>query len=162
MAVERITQNPHLEIIPNHTGPHYDELQTILVNTGITNEQAVEALNASWTHSHEERILAWDQQVIQDEAALQEELQLAQELEDQQRAQRELEIENEQKENEKKKPKMIDFDENSMVNDWTTTFSIRPRPPCRIRVHGIMVFHPRRMHRRNAPTNAERRLIWSL
>ena len=52
MAVEGITQNPHLKIIPDHAGPHYDAIQTILINTGITNKQAVETLNASWTHSH--------------------------------------------------------------------------------------------------------------
>jgi len=56
MAAERITQNPHLEAVPDHAGPFYDAIRTILVNTGITNEQAIETLNASWTLSHEERI----------------------------------------------------------------------------------------------------------
>ena len=123
MAAERITQNPHLQIIPNHARTHYDNLQTILVNTGITNEQAVETLNASWTRSHEECILAWDQQIIEDEAVLQEEQRLTQEQEDQLPAQRELELENEQRENKKTKPKMNDIDEHSMVNDF-----IGPQP----------------------------------
>lgn len=123
MAAERITKNPHLENIPNHAEPHYDDIRTILINTGITNEQAIETLNASWTRSHEGRVQAWDQQVLEDEAALQEELRLAQEQEDQQRAQRELELENEKQESEKKKPRMNDFDENTSVNDF-----IGPRP----------------------------------
>ena len=94
MATERLTQNPHLEIIPDHTaGPHYDAIRTILTNTGITNEQAIETLNTSWTLAHEECIQAWNLQAIEDEALLQEEQRLAQEQED--CAQRELELENE-------------------------------------------------------------------
>ena len=123
MATERIKQNPHLEVIPSHTGPHYNDIQTILVNTSNTDEQAVETLNASWTHSHKECIWIWDQQVTEDEATQQEEQRLAQEQEDQLCAQKELELENEKWENEKKKPKMNDFDENIMVNDF-----IGPRP----------------------------------
>ena len=38
MAAERITQNPHLEIVPDHAGPHYDAIRTILINTSITND----------------------------------------------------------------------------------------------------------------------------
>jgi hypothetical protein len=95
MAAERITQNLHLETIPNHAGPHYDAIWALLVNTGITDEQAVQTLNTSWTRSHEERIQAWDQQVMEDAATQEEERHLAQEQEDQQRMQRELELENE-------------------------------------------------------------------
>lgn len=123
MAAERITQNPHLETVPNHAGPHYDAIRALLVNTGITDEQAVQTLNTSWTRSHEERIQAWDQQVMEDAATQEEERRLAQEQEDQQRMQRELELENERREVEKKKPKMNDFNENAMVNDF-----IAPRP----------------------------------
>ena len=66
---------------------------------------------------------AWNLQVIEDEAIMQEEQRLAQEQEDQQWAQRELELENERRENKKKKPKMSDFNENAMVNNF-----IRPQP----------------------------------
>ena len=123
MAAERITQNPHLEIIPNHAGPHYNDIQTVLVNTGITDEQAVKTLNTSWTHSHKECIRIWDRQVAEDEATQQEEQCLAQEQEDQLCAQKGLELENGKQENEKKKPKMNDFDKNIMVNNF-----IGPRP----------------------------------
>ena len=58
MAAERITQNPHLEVILDHAGPHYNAISTIPINTGITNEQAVKTLNVSWTLSHEECIQA--------------------------------------------------------------------------------------------------------
>lgn len=73
MAAESITQNPHLEIIPDHAGPHYDAIRTIPINTGITNEQAIKTLNASWMLSHEECIQAWNLQTIEDKALLQEE-----------------------------------------------------------------------------------------
>ena len=94
MAAERINQDPHLEVVLDHAGLHYNTIRTILINTGITNEQAIETLNASWTLSHEEHMQAWNLQVIKDEAIMQEERRLAQEQEDQQQAQRELEIEN--------------------------------------------------------------------
>lgn len=74
-------------------------------------------------HSHEECIQAWDQQVIKDEVAQQEQCHLTQEQEDQLRAQQELELENKRKEVEKKKPKMSDFNKNAMVNNL-----IGPRP----------------------------------
>ena len=123
MAAERIARNPHFDTIPDHAGPHYNAIRTILVNTGITNEQAVKTLDTSWINSQEERIQAWDQQVLEDEAAHQEERRLAQEQDDQQRAQQELELENERREVEKRKLKMNDFDENAMVDDF-----IGPRP----------------------------------
>lgn len=83
MDVERITQNPHLERVPDHAGPHYDPIRALLVNAGQTEEQAVQTLNASWTHDHEERIRAWDQQVADDARVQEEERRFAQEQEDQ-------------------------------------------------------------------------------
>ena len=73
LFAERITQNPHLETVPDHAGPHYDPIHALLVTMGITNKQAVQMLNTSWTCSHEEQIQAWDQQVIDDVAAQEEE-----------------------------------------------------------------------------------------
>ena len=42
---ERITHNPHLEIMPDHAGPHYDVLRNTLTQNGMTVEQAVQALD---------------------------------------------------------------------------------------------------------------------
>ena len=98
MAAERINQDPHLEVVPDHAGPHNDTIRTILINTGITSEQAIETLNTSWTLSHEEHMQAWNLQVIEDEAIMQEEWRLAQGQEDQQQAQRELELKNKHRE----------------------------------------------------------------
>ena len=58
-------------------------------------------LVAQWedlTLSHEECMQAWNLQVIEDKAIMQEEWRLTQEQEDQQQAQRELELKNKHRE----------------------------------------------------------------
>lgn len=126
---DRIIHNPHLELIPDHAGPHYGVLREALTQNGMTAEQAVLALNNSWTLNHEARIQAWDQQVADDEAALQ--AQLAAQLEAQQQqavdppaaAQAQPEQDGERADAEKKKPKMRDFDDATTVGNY-----IAPRP----------------------------------
>ena len=59
----RILHDPHLEVMPDHAGPHYNLLRIALTQNGLTVEQAVQALNDSWTQNHDARALAWDQQV---------------------------------------------------------------------------------------------------
>ena len=120
MAAERITQNPHLEIILNFAGPHYEPIQALLVNNGQTEEEAVQFLTTPWMNGHQERMQAWDQQVINNARDQEEQRQLAQEQEDQVNTQRELEAENERQEAEKKRPKMNGFDKDTMVNDFFT------------------------------------------
>ena len=73
MAAVRLTQNPHLEGIPDHAGPHYIVVCTALVNSGMTEEEAVQSLNTSWTLVHDEQIQIWDQQVIDDAQAQEDE-----------------------------------------------------------------------------------------
>ena len=72
MAVERINKNPHLEVIPDFAGLHYEQIRAFLVNNGQTEEEALQSLTTPWTNGHQERIQVWDQQVI-DEARDQEE-----------------------------------------------------------------------------------------
>lgn len=45
MAAERITHKPHLEVLPNHVGSHYDGSRALKVKTGMTKEKAIETLN---------------------------------------------------------------------------------------------------------------------
>jgi hypothetical protein len=66
---DRIMHNPHLEVMPSHAGPHYLVLRNTLAQNGMTVEQAVQALNDSWTQNHEARVQAWEQQVANDAAA---------------------------------------------------------------------------------------------
>jgi len=65
----RIMNDPHLEVMPDHAGPHYDVLRNALAQNGMTPEQAVAALNDSWTQNHVARVQTWDQQVADDAAA---------------------------------------------------------------------------------------------
>jgi hypothetical protein len=65
----RITLDPHLEIMPDHAGPHYDVLRTVLIRNGMTEDKAIQALNDSWTCNRNERIQRWEQQTIDDAKA---------------------------------------------------------------------------------------------
>jgi len=63
---DRIINNPHLEVISDHAGPHYDILQNMLIQNGMTAEQAVQMLNNLWTLNHQDLIQRWDQQELED------------------------------------------------------------------------------------------------
>jgi hypothetical protein len=115
---DRIPQDPRLEILPNHAGPHYNGICQLLQNTGLTLEQAVQSLNDLWTQSCEERIQAWDQQVLNDNVAAEEAQCLRQEEEQLLLQQEQQNLENERIEAEKKKPKMNDFQETTMVGNY--------------------------------------------
>ena len=73
--------DPHVEMVPDHAGPHYVALLNTLTQNGMTEEQAVQALNQSWNLNHDTRVQAWDLQVAQDAVALE-----AQRLQQQQEA----------------------------------------------------------------------------
>ena len=123
---DRIIHNPHLEIIPDHAGPHYDALRAALAQNGMNLEQAIQALDDSWTQNHTARVQAWDQQVENDAAAELAAAALVQQQQQQLDQQPPLEpppqVE-ERAEGEKKKPKMRDFDEVTTVGNY-----IAPRP----------------------------------
>ena len=121
---DRIIHNPHLEIIPDHAGPHYDVLRAALAQNGTTPEQAIQALNDSWTQNHAARVQAWDQQVEEDVAAELAAAALAeQQLPNQQAPLDPPPQVEERAEGEKKKPKLKDFDEATTVGNY-----IAPRP----------------------------------
>ena len=117
---DRIIHNPHLEAIPDHAGPHYDVLRNILIQTGMTPVQVVEALNNSWTQNHSTRIQAWDQQEANDQAALLEQQQVQQQNQPQILPEPLVE---EEAGVEKKKAKMKDFNDAITVGNY-----IAPRP----------------------------------
>jgi hypothetical protein len=68
---ERIMQDPHLEAMLDHAGPHYDVIQDMFVQNRMTVGETVQVLNDSWTCSHNEQIQQWEQQTIDDEEARQ-------------------------------------------------------------------------------------------
>ena len=118
---DRIINNPHLELMPNHAGPHYNILREALTQNGMTPEQAVQALDDSWAHNHEERTQAWDQQVLDDAAA--EEARGPQQPQLDPPPQQPLAPEEGRVEAERKKPAMRDFDDTTTVGNY-----IAPRP----------------------------------
>lgn len=119
---DRIINNPHLEVMPNHAGPHYEALQNALTQNEMTPEQAIQALNNSWAQNHAARVEAWEQQVEEDTAAAAALVQ-QQPQPDQQPSLDPLPQEEERAEGEKKKLKMKDFDEATTVGNY-----IAPRP----------------------------------
>ena len=119
---DRILHDPHLEVMPDHAGPHYDALRATLTQNGLNAEDAVLALNDSWTLGHVARVEAWELQVAADAAAA---LALAQQ---QQQQPEQLDLPqvapvHEEADAEKKKPKMNDFDDTTTVGNY-----IAPRP----------------------------------
>jgi hypothetical protein len=48
MNGQGLHQDPQLEVLPDHAGPHYDDIRRLLIGTGLTLEQVVQALNNSW------------------------------------------------------------------------------------------------------------------
>lgn len=118
----RLNQNPHLEEMPDHAGPHYDVLRTALMQNGMTEEEAIQQLDNSWTRNHEERIQRWDQQTVDDEDA-EEEARRQEEAEIGQRAPQQVEQAQANTDGERRKNKMKDFDDNAVVGSY-----IAPRP----------------------------------
>ena len=119
----RILHDPHLEVVPDHAGPHYDALRNALTNNGMTPEEAIQALNDSWNLNHDAQVQAWDLQVAEDEAALEAQRQVLQQEAEAQAVQEQLLQEAEKAEAEKKKPKMKDFDDAITISNF-----IAPRP----------------------------------
>jgi hypothetical protein len=119
----RIETDPRLEILPDHSSPDYQDLRTILINTGLTEAQALEQLNTTWTRGHDTRVQGWDHQLEEDARDEEERQQAILEQEEAVRLQREREEEAEKQEADKKKPKINDFDEDAMIDDF-----LMPRP----------------------------------
>lgn len=134
---DRIIHDPHLEVMPDHTGPYYEIPRNALVQNGMPLEQAIQVLDNSWALNHDARILAWDQQVADDVAVAQQN-QAPQHAAPIDQAPQQQEPENpvphaqpipegNEPENmedaEKKRPKMKDFDDTVTVGNF-----IAPRP----------------------------------
>jgi len=120
----RINQDPTDVACPDFAGAAYAAIRQVMANNGqIDNGQAVEQLTAAWNQTHAQEINAWNQQVQVDLAEQEELTRLAEEEEGRHRAEDEHLKEEEKREQEKKRPKINDFDEGRMVSDH-----IMPRP----------------------------------
>ena len=92
-------------------------------NGQLDDEQAVQQLTVAWNLMHEQEVKAWCQQVQADAAEQEETTRLAQEEVDRLQAEEECLKEEERREQEKKCPKMNDFNKGRMVSDH-----VLPRP----------------------------------
>ncbi|KAF8805469.1 hypothetical protein BYT27DRAFT_7104489 [Phlegmacium glaucopus] len=119
---ERIIHDPHLEVMPDHAGPHYNVLRNALIQNGINAEQAIQALDVSWAQNHDEWVQRWDQKVINDANAVQG-AQGQQQHEELLAVQDPPEREDDRAEPEKKKLKMKDFNDSSTVGNY---IALRP------------------------------------
>ena len=114
----RINQDPTNVPCPDFVGPAYTAVRQVMSNNGqVTNEQAAEQLTAAWNQTHAQDVNTWNQQVQADLAEQEELARLAEEEEARCQADIECEKEEERKEQEKKRPKINDFDESKMVAD---------------------------------------------
>jgi hypothetical protein len=118
--MDRIILDPHLEVMPDHAGQHYEVLRNVLTQNGMNLEEAIQALNHSWSLARDARVVAWDQQVVEDAAAA---LALAQQQEQQDPPPLQGGPVPEGADAEKKKPKMKGFNDATTVGNY-----IAPRP----------------------------------
>ena len=114
--------DPHLEEMPDHAGPFYQAIQDVMIQNGMPAEQAIQVLDNSWNLNHDARILAWDQRIADDAAAVQQQPPQQPPLEDiipQVQPAPDHDADNA----ERRKPKMKDFNENATIGDY-----VSPRP----------------------------------
>ena len=124
----RITNDPTKETCPSFEGEGWDFLRQAVVATHqgdvpLTDEQVLQRIKDAWRLDHETRVAAWNTQLEQDQADLEELERQAHEEEEAQRARLEREAEEQRREAERKKPKLNPFDPNRRVSSW-----IEPRP----------------------------------
>ena len=124
----RITNYPTKETCPSFEGQGWDFLRQAVVATHqgdipLTDEQVLQRIKDAWQLDHEARVDAWNRQLEQDQADLEELERQTREEEEAQRARLEREAEEQRREAERKKPKLNPFDPNRRVSSW-----IEPRP----------------------------------
>ena len=124
----RITNDPTNETCPSFQGQGWDFLRQAVVATHqgdipLTDEQVLQRIKDAWQLDHEARVDAWNRQLEQDQADLEELERQTREEEEAQRTRIEREAEEQRREAERKKPKLNPFDPNRRVSSW-----IEPRP----------------------------------
>jgi hypothetical protein len=108
-----IERDPGLDICPNFASLHYGPLCNLLTNAGATEEEALTRLTESWNQENQARREAWEHQVKEDQQVADKADCLARELEQD-------ELDTACCEREKKRPKINDFDTNSLVGSYIT------------------------------------------
>ena len=117
----RITEDPTNAVCPNYEEDEWAFIRQSLISAHIgdvplTNEGAAERLKEAWKLSNERKINEWNEQVLNDQRAAEQEEAEAREDERRRREEEEREAESERQELEKKRPKLNDFDETRSVD----------------------------------------------
>ena len=108
-----IERDPGLNICPDFASPHYGPLRNLLTNAGATEEETLTQLTESWNQENQVRKEAWECQVEEDQQVADEADRPARELE-------QGELDTALCKREKKRPKINDFDTNSLVGSYIT------------------------------------------
>ena len=126
--MQRIADDPNRAICPSFEAPEWEFLRQSLVNAHqgdppLTLADAATQMKDAWSQENQRKIDAWNDQVLQDQTAQEEQDRIAREEEDVQRALQEKDEQELRKEAEKKKPKLEPYDLSRRVGKW-----IQPRP----------------------------------
>ena len=124
----RLAFDPAQEICPTYEDQQWVFVRQMIINghqgaQPLTPEDAVQHLKAAWARERNIRAIAWNTQLEQDRAELEEQGRIAQGEQEALRAQLKREAEEQRRGAEKKKPKFNDFDSNRQIASF-----IMPRP----------------------------------
>ena len=123
-----IIHDPNTDECPAYNDVEFEVVREMIIaghrgQIALTNEEAVEKLKTAWQRAQERKVALWNEQVLQDQMDCKEEERAEQELAAQRRQEKAKEEEDAQREAERKKPKINDFDADSVVPGHIT-----PRP----------------------------------
>ena len=126
--MQRIADDPNRAVCPSFDAPEWEFLRQSVVNAHqgdqpLTLADAAQQMKDAWSQENQRKITAWNDQVLQDQAAQEELDRVARDEEDVQRALQEKDEDDLRKEAEKKKPRLEPYDVERRVEKW-----IQPRP----------------------------------
>jgi hypothetical protein len=124
----RITHNPTQDECPTYDDEDFAAVRDLIIAghqgpEALTQEDAIGKLRTAWQAAQDKKLTAWNEQLLQDQTAREEEEKIEQEAELQRRQEREKEEEDTKREVERKKPKINGFDLDMVIPGH-----IAPRP----------------------------------
>ncbi len=122
----RIIHDPNTDECPAYGDVEFEAVREMIIaghrgQIALTNEEAVEKLKTAWQRAQERKVDLWNEQVLQDQTAREEEERAEQELAIQRRQEKAKEEEDAKREAERKKPKINDFDLDMVVPGHITS-----------------------------------------
>jgi hypothetical protein len=106
--MSHIIHDPNTDECPAYGGVEFEAIREMIIaghrgQITLTNEEAVEKLKTAWQRAQERKVDLWNEQVLQDQTAREEEERAEQELAIQRRQEKAKEEEDAQREAERKK-----------------------------------------------------------